>query len=189
VPEIPRREHRITIAVDPGVNGGLVCIHCDGTIEPTPMPQTDRDVWSWFDKMIIVNPAVGKFAVIEKVASSPQMGVVSAFTFGQGYGFLKGCLTAIGIPFEEVRPQVWQKFLGIPPRVQGKKTKVLNKRGKMVTRRVGGESDTQWKQRLRAKAQQLYPSLPLWEDPKSIGRQLAVSDALLIAQFARRLHQ
>ena len=40
------------------------------------------------------------------------MGVKSAFTFGNGYGHLEMALTAAGIPFERVRPQVWQKEMG-----------------------------------------------------------------------------
>jgi Holliday junction resolvasome RuvABC endonuclease subunit len=40
------------------------------------------------------------------------MGVKSAFSFGQGFGHLEMALTAAGIPFERVRPQVWQKALG-----------------------------------------------------------------------------
>jgi hypothetical protein len=40
------------------------------------------------------------------------MGVVSAFSFGRGYGNLEMALTAAGIPFERVRPQVWQKAMG-----------------------------------------------------------------------------
>ena len=40
------------------------------------------------------------------------MGVVSSFSFGRGYGNLEMALTAAGIPFERVRPQVWQKALG-----------------------------------------------------------------------------
>jgi hypothetical protein len=51
-------------------------------------------------------------AYIELVHSSPQMGVKSAFTFGNGFGHLEMALTAAGIPFERVRPQVWQKALG-----------------------------------------------------------------------------
>jgi len=39
------------------------------------------------------------------------MGVKSSFTFGNGFGHLEMALTAAGIPFERVRPQVWQKAM------------------------------------------------------------------------------
>ena len=61
------------------------------------------------------------------------MGVVSAFTFGRGYGNIEMALTAAGIPFERVRPQVWQKALGC-----------LTKGDKNITKR---------------KAQELFPSI------------------------------
>ena len=41
-----------------------------------------------------------------------EMGVKSAFTFGNGFGHIEMALTAAAIPFERVRPQVWQKALG-----------------------------------------------------------------------------
>ena len=40
------------------------------------------------------------------------MGVKSAFTFGEGFGWLCMALTAAGIPWRTVRPQAWQKELG-----------------------------------------------------------------------------
>ena len=52
------------------------------------------------------------FCVIERVNSSPQMGVVSAFAFGEQKGFIKGQLTALGIGFHEVGPETWMAALG-----------------------------------------------------------------------------
>ena len=55
------------------------------------------------------------------------------FSFGQGYGFLRGLLTAYRIPFQTVSPSTWQKALGC-----------LTKGDKSVTRR---------------KAQEMFPSV------------------------------
>jgi hypothetical protein len=74
-------------------------------------------------------------AVIEKVHSSPQMGVVSAFTFGQSYGQLEMLLTALGIRYEHVSPQKWQ--------------------GDMKCRTGGDKNIT------KAKAQQLFPDVKI----------------------------
>jgi len=41
-------------------------------------------------------------------ASSPQMGVKSAFSFGNSYGFVTGLLVAHRIPFELFTPTKWQ---------------------------------------------------------------------------------
>jgi Holliday junction resolvasome RuvABC endonuclease subunit len=102
------------IGIDPGVNGGIAWIQ-DGKPCVEKMPETLADLWELIDSVRgghyrIGNPSCK--AYIESVHSSPQQGVKSAFTFGQGYGRLEMALTAAGIPFERVRPQVWQKAMG-----------------------------------------------------------------------------
>ena len=82
------------------------------------------------------------------------------FKFGMSYGGLRMALVAAGIPFTAVTPQKWQKALGIPHRERT-------------------ESKTQWKQRLKRKAEQLFPNHKL---------TLAISDALLIAHYCRMIH-
>ena len=149
--------------IDPGANGGIAII-CNNRVYAYPIPDTDLDLWRIFE----AHKAGDNRAVIEKVTSSPQMGVTSSFTFGCGYGKWLAFLTAALIPFEEIRPQVWQKGLHLPPRNKKK------------------ESVGKFKKRLKAKAQQLFPDLPQWKEPKSEGKQLAIADALLIAEFCKR---
>jgi hypothetical protein len=102
-----------TIGVDPGVNGAIAWI-MDGKPCVEKMPDTLQDLWQLVESIVYhdhpQNPNCR--AYLEAVSSSPQMGVVSSFTFGRGYGNLEMALTAAGIPFERVRPQVWQKALG-----------------------------------------------------------------------------
>jgi crossover junction endodeoxyribonuclease RuvC len=99
------------IGIDPGVSGGISIVFSGQPVSAWKMPETERDVYdllwalkNWHDHSSI--------ALIEKVAASPQMGTVSAFTFGRGYGSLRMALIACQIPFEEVTPQKWQKALG-----------------------------------------------------------------------------
>lgn len=177
------------IGIDPGQSGGLVYI-LSGWTQARPMPDTDLGISAFFSAVTIhaESENCSRFAVIEKVTSSPQMGVASAFTFGCGYGKLLMALTQELIQFEEVRPQVWQKALGIPPRKpHDKKKRVKNRKGKWVIKKYGGETDDQWKCRLRRKAQQLFPQLTVWHEPKY--KQLAVADALLIATYCQRKHE
>lgn len=54
-----------------------------------------------------------KHAYVEDVTSSPQMGVTSAFSFGQGAGIIHGIIAANFIPMTLVRPQVWKKHFGL----------------------------------------------------------------------------
>ena len=127
------------IGVDPGVGGGMAVIEqfVDAELQERTgiaclkfKDATEADI-SNFVLSAVTTSDGPKFALIEKVASSPQMGVVSAFTFGRSYGFLRGLLVAHGIPFDEVRPAAWQKTLGC-----------LSKGNKNVT---------------KSKAQQLFP--------------------------------
>jgi hypothetical protein len=146
------------------------------------MPETEFDLYGRLES---VNLPGRITAVVEHVWSSPQMGVASSFTFGFGYGGLRMALTALRVPFSPVRPQVWQNALGIPPKKKGKIVTVPPKKpsGKPTKKRVGTESDRQFKERLRAKAQQLFPDFPLWQEPKTKGKQMAVCDAMLIAYY------
>ena len=106
-------KQRTIIGIDPGANGGIAWI-TDGKACVEKMPDTLQDLWELVVSISLEagTGGMGIRAYIEAVSSSPQMGVVSAFSFGRGYGNLEMALTAAGIPFERVRPQVWQKALG-----------------------------------------------------------------------------
>lgn len=111
-----RRKNKMSIhiGIDPGVSGGIAVLGRNGYAQAYKMPPTNMDLWELIQEI----KAAADFeqypvkAVLESVSSSPQMGVKSAFTFGNGFGHLEMALTAAGIPFERVRPQVWQKALG-----------------------------------------------------------------------------
>lgn len=102
------------IGIDVGKNGGIAWI-TDGKPCVEKMPDTLQDLWELIHDIkyrFFRGEDIEFKAYIEAVHSSPQMGVKSAFTFGQGYGNLEMALTAAGIPFERVSPQKWQKALG-----------------------------------------------------------------------------
>jgi crossover junction endodeoxyribonuclease RuvC len=105
---------RITIGIDVGASGAIAWIDDRGKSCVEKMPDTLQDLWELVVS-ISLNAGTGGLGVrayLEAVSSSPQMGVVSSFSFGRGYGNLEMALTAAGIPFERVRPQVWQKAMG-----------------------------------------------------------------------------
>ena len=107
-------KHQITIGIDVGASGAIAWIDERGKSCVEKMPDTLQDLWELVVS-ISLNAGTGGLGVrayLEAVSSSPQMGVVSSFSFGRGYGNLEMALTAAGIPFERVRPQVWQKAMG-----------------------------------------------------------------------------
>jgi len=163
---MPKKKPSLTIlGIDPGKSGGFALLGGGVVLDYSAMPKTERDIYD------IVHEYHRFYRIdrvcIEHVTSSPQMGVTSAFTFGMGYGGLRMVVSSLRVPFESIRPQAWQKGLGIPPR----KTKK-------------GETKPQFKDRLRRKAQELFPKLDVWE--QTLGMQRAVCDALLITEYGRR---
>jgi len=120
------------IGIDPGTNGGIAVIDEKGNAYAEKMPDTLQDLYELLNSYSVGYDGNCR-AYLEQVHSSPQMGVKSAFTFGNGFGHLEMALTACGIPFERVRPQVWQKALGC-----------LTKGDKGIT---------------KAKAQEMFPNI------------------------------
>lgn len=105
----------LIIGIDPGASGGIAWIQ-DGKPCVEKMPETMADLWELISELYEhTHQRSGLFsckAYIEQVYSSPQMGVKSAFSFGQSFGQLEMALTAASIPFERITPQKWQKAMG-----------------------------------------------------------------------------
>ncbi len=93
------------LGIDPGLGGGLAVVGKDFSIA-WKMPETERDLIDTLDDAKTMGVTT---AYLEFVRSSPQMGVVSAFQFGKGYGGLRMACIACGLRLEEVSPQKWQK--------------------------------------------------------------------------------
>ena len=98
-----------TLGIDPGANGAIAWSYGNG-VAVEKMPSTPKDLFDLLND--IKCDGLSCKAYLEQVYSSPQMGVKSAFTFGNGFGHLEMGLTATGISFERIRPQVWQKDMG-----------------------------------------------------------------------------
>lgn len=141
------------LGIDPGKNGALAVITETG-VWSWNMPATERDLYDLFN--VAERP---DFAILEDPPpiSPGKIALVKLF---RNVGLLQGMLTALAIPHELMRPQAWQKAMAIPPR---KRT----------------EKHTAFKNRLKAKAQQLFPAVPV---------TLANCDALLIARVAWHRH-
>ncbi len=102
------KSDRLFVGIDPGVGGGIAVLREDGyVVKAVKMPETYADIlWELTDL-----PGHLQRAVLERVSASPQMGVVSAFTFGRGYGALEMALTAVHVPFDLVTPRKWQQYM------------------------------------------------------------------------------
>lgn len=95
--------------IDPGQNGGIAILDGKGDIVGVwPMPETEHEVCELLSefapRLVLV--------MLEKVGPMPKQGIASTAKFMQGYGFLRGVLTALMVRRDDVRPQVWQQALG-----------------------------------------------------------------------------
>jgi hypothetical protein len=168
-------DNAVYLGIDPGQSGGLVAL-CGDRVALTSMPVTERDVWDWLKTNSWMTETSKNFAVLELVHSFPHQGIASSFKFGQGFGALRMALTGLGVPFELASPQKWQQAMGISPRKKGKRK---NKSGGDGWIEIGGESKTQFKNRLKAVAQRYFPSEKV---------TLATADALLLSLYCRKVH-
>jgi hypothetical protein len=97
------------LGVDPGVGGGLALLSPKGLVlDVLTMP---RDPGTLTNVLQRIRNRGELRAALEHVRSSPQMGVVSAFTFGRNYERCYSLLVACQIPFDEVLPRRWQTAL------------------------------------------------------------------------------
>ena len=142
--------------VDPGNAGGIAVLNIKGQVVRVHRRPTDLlELGAIFH----LPPDVTGVGMIEFVRSSPQMGVVSAFTFGRGLGELEMALTAARIQYWEVLPRKWQDTF--------------------ECRSHGDKNIT------KAKAVEMFPSA-LWLAPELMPITHHTADALLIAEFCRR---
>src|ERR1700761_713840 len=120
VQQFPARHY--CLGIDPGLDGGLAVVKGNKTADVIRMPcltiykdrKERRSIERWrlaFWVRHAVKKWDLKYAVIEQVASSPQMGVVSAFKFGQGYGEVLGVLESYGLVIHFVHPALWKPHM------------------------------------------------------------------------------
>lgn len=162
------------IGCDPGADGCIAVIYGKKLSEVfTLKNKTEQDVFQALDGFLQEynqddwEPG-NVFAVIEKVQPMPRSacGNVPMFKLGQSYGFLRGLLIALHVPFDEVRAHTWQKYMGL---AKSKKKGVKNKETMSVK-----------KGRHKAKAQQLFPSQKI---------TLSNVDGILLADYCRRIRR
>lgn len=100
------------VGIDPGLSGGLAAITPEG-LDLCVMPALSVAKRRYLDEQAIVRwlmtYAPNKTHVcIEAVQAMPKQGVTSMFTFGTGWGLVRGICAGLGLPYELARPQEWQ---------------------------------------------------------------------------------
>ena len=151
------------LAIDPGAAGGMAWGEAGGgPVTARPIPDTEGGVVESLRWIIAAAGGPERVAAyVEQVGglvktAGGQPGS-AMFKFGRGYGFLLGACAALCVPVELVTPQRWQKGMAAGVRA--------------------GLSKPEWKRKLKAQAERLFPGHRV---------TLATADALLILEWARR---
>lgn len=150
---------RAILAIDPGAHGGMA-VWTAGKVTCEKLGATEGDRLStlrgWRDAMLVEGWEL--VMVLEQVGGFVGRGQPGSamFKFGEGYGFLKGVIQTLEVRLVLVRPQVWQKRLGLG------------------TASVCAKQ-SEWKRKLKEEAQRRYPKLAITGD---------TADAVLILDWA-----
>lgn len=145
----------IIIGIDPGKEGGICILNTiNKGISVRKMPATPKELLVLLQTYSKIGNVL---CVMEKVQGLPRMGGSAMFNFGKGFGYLEMALLATQIKTITVIPQKWQKHYS------------LGTASSCAT-------STIWKNKLKAKAEQLFPkqNIFLWG-----------ADAILIAEYGR----
>lgn len=114
------------IGIDPDIKGGIAAYHNNvmmlydmPTIPGIEGKGRKIDVDSYTLLYILrkfyweVDRAEDICINIEHVHSTPQMGVVSAFKFGQTFGQIYGAALSMGVEVRMIEPQRWKRLFGL----------------------------------------------------------------------------
>ena len=167
----------IFIGIDPGKKGAIARLHRNGEAaypqsaewRLTPILKTsgtrpEYDV----DGMVrileeLLDGSDRKSVIIEKQQAMPGQGRSSCFQIGLGMGLWLGILASLRISHAVVHPRTWKK---------------------VILRDVPG---TDQKARSILAAQRLFPDVSLLRTPRSWKKDDNIADALLLAEYGRRL--
>jgi crossover junction endodeoxyribonuclease RuvC len=120
------------IGIDPGIDGAIARFDAQGALVTYPFPTLKArsgdkrtidlaGLVSLVDQLrtpLLFGPA--RIVVyLESVNASPQQGVVSAFTFGRGFGQVEALLAAARLPVNLVKPDIWKRALSVPAAKEG----------------------------------------------------------------------
>lgn len=149
------------IGIDPGKTGAVAIINefRQGVVIPMPPTERDqRDLFAGIVKEYVGDERPPKRAIfgMEWEHAFPLRGVASTWTFACHYGFLRGVLTGLDIPYEEIGVSAWMKASHL---------------AKKVSQKPGSKAH------IMARAKLWFPTF---------GITARNADAVLIAEYMRR---
>jgi hypothetical protein len=180
--------NKTILAIDPGASGGVALVQ-NGTILESAhgMWPTEGDIVEGLRMIRQSHSIEGQLiAFVEEVGGFigfPMPGS-RMFTFGRGFGFLLGVLQTLGYRVELVKPQKWQKALGlgnsgkVKPDLSKCATELEKSEEKKRVKKLNAAAKVEWKNKLKAEAQRRFPHLKV---------TLETADALLLLEYGRMI--
>jgi hypothetical protein len=208
---------RSIIGIDPGKTGGVAIIGCDGTAEAYPMPKHYKDRYELLCEYERPTAGYEVMAFLEHVHSIHDSSAKSNFTFGGEYYSWIAILEVMKIPFQTVTPTTWQKVMmegkpkrpdtkeinglisvaefdaypgGVPARLTKKKLEAEPPELKRLRRQkkdMLARHKKSIKHYAADTARRLFPRVSLLASDKCSVSHDGMVDALLIAEYGRRV--
>ena len=147
---------KVFIGVDPGKSGAMAVVEPDGNVYFVSYTAQ----LCYLNDLKTLSNTAHMVVVIERLFARPgKLSSAKAnFELGRCMGELETMLAMVGLPFQEVTPQAWQKEFG-----------------------VSGDKQTHIDC-----AKRLFPGVPLKRSEKCVKDFDGYADALLMAEYARR---
>jgi len=146
---------KVVIGCDPGMHGAFTVLsYPEGDhLKSVKTPETLHEYIEMMQGFVIEYDIL--LLMKENIHSRPTNGAKQNYTIGWVVGTLEAMLMFFAIANVTKTPSTWMKYFNM--------------------KKEASESDTQWKNRLKAKALELYPGakVTLWN-----------ADAILIAKYA-----
>lgn len=108
------------MGIDPGFSGAIAVLNVLGQIvDVFDMPIIPDSLVNPRPRICgktvstILSKVEDPTVVIESVHASPQMGVTSAFRFGEGYGTLGGVFASLNLKVFSVLPTIWKAHFNL----------------------------------------------------------------------------
>ena len=177
----------IYLGIDPGGTTGALAILDDTSVRPSALTFTTiQDMKGWILQEDLDR---GSFATIELVHSIYGSAAKANFEFGKNLGEWIGLMTGLGIPYQLIPPQRWQKEMlpGKPQRpAVPHKGKKLTKEQASANRAVLSRHKAAIKAYAASVAVGLWPDVDFRRTERCQGPHDGMVDAALIAEYGRR---
>lgn len=116
----------LIIGCDPGINGAIAALDNGRLAAVHDMPTLsikvggkNRNVVDENQLNVVIRGLLAECVVggndhhfvLEEVGAMPNEGAVGAFSFGRGYGAIRGVLAGLQVPRTHIRPDIWKRQL------------------------------------------------------------------------------